>query len=95
MRTVGAGVNKNKSINMAEWEAEKQMLREANENARKRIYELEFLLDESREQTAKLQAELDESREQMAKLQAELDKSREQAGTEQKEKNPKEKSTAK
>ena len=81
MRTVGAGVNKNKSINMAEWEAEKQMLREANENARKRIYELEFLLDESREQ--------------MAKLQAELDKSREQAGTEQKEKNPKEKSTAK
>ena len=38
MRTVGAGVNKNKSINMAEWEAEKQMLREANENARKRIY---------------------------------------------------------
>ena len=61
MRTVGVGANTGNSKSVAELEADNNMLKEANDGARKRITELEKMLSESRKETAELKAQLDES----------------------------------
>ncbi len=79
MRTVGVGANTGNGKSVEELTADNNMLREANDGARKRITELEKMLSESRKETAELKAQLDESGKEAAELEQMFTESRKEA----------------
>ena len=80
MRTVGVGAKAGSGKSVKELEADNKMLKEANSSARKRISELETMLDESRKESAELQAMLDESQKESAELKAQLGEGKKEKG---------------
>lgn len=80
MRTVGVGAKTGSDKSVKELEADNKMLKEANISARKRIGELETMLDESRKESTELQAMLDESQKESAELKAQLGEGKKEKG---------------
>lgn len=102
MRTVGVGANTGSGKSIEELAADNNMLREANDGARKRICELEQMLTESRKEAAELTEQLDDSRKETAELEQMFAESRKEAAElkaqlaeSKKEKSSKEKGTEK
>ena len=61
MRTIGIGARTEENPVLAELEAENEMIKKTNREARDRISDLETMLEESREEAAGLQKQLEES----------------------------------
>lgn len=75
MRTIGIGARTEENPVLAELEAENEMIKKTNREARDRISDLETMLEESREEAAGLQRQLEESREEITGLQKQLEES--------------------
>lgn len=61
MRTIGMGARTEENPALAELEAENEMIKKTNREARGRISDLETMLNESREEAAELRRQMEES----------------------------------